>query len=544
MHTPLSGPKAGHPAALALAATAWLVLCRATVSAHPVNMDCVDQQFVLRIEPGRLVVQAVVRHHEFTSLVRRKAMDSDGDGAISPAEARAYAEKAARDLLGALALTVDGKPVALRPVGTPRVDLEGENQVVPFNHVERADFEAAVDAAPGSLVRVGFQTKAFPDNPGFFRYWVAGEGVRVVWRSFKEQPPVDPNTVVAPGPPLRRVEFAYVVGGGTGEMAGETAGPPERPRARRFAGAFRAFQRRVAAYFRGEFRLWAFALLVVLAFVYGAFHALAPGHAKTITAAYLIGSRSRPWHAVVLGLVVTVSHTWSIYTLALVTHIFYGGEVRAQTQGLVMAVSGGLVMLLGLGQFVRRLRGRDLFAHSHPHGDHHHHEHPHDHQHDHDHDHPHDHGHPHDHPHDHGLPHGASGGADGVKMKSLLLLGFSGGIVPCPGALWIYFLSLSLHRTLEGIILITALGAGLATVLIVVGLVTVRLRRSVVGAADGGAVRLFGRLPGLWGRLGERADRALGWVGRRLWVLAPCVIAAVGLVLVLWGLTSAGVIGG
>ena len=61
----------------------------------------------------------------------------------------------------------------------------------------------------------------------------------------------------------------------------------------------------------------------VLAFAYGGVHALAPGHAKTITAAYLIGAHATPWHAVLLGVVVTVSHTWSIYALALVTHVFW-----------------------------------------------------------------------------------------------------------------------------------------------------------------------------------------------------------------------------
>ena len=129
-------------------------------------------------------------------------------------------------------------------------------------------------------------------------------------------------------------------------------------------------------------------------------------------------------------------------------------------------------------------------------------------------------------------------------MKSLVFLGFSGGIVPCPGALWIYFLSLSLHRTLEGIALITALGAGLATVLTAVGLLTVRLRRSLVRGEAGGEVRIVRRLPGMDGWLGGALDRALACLGRSLRLIAPCIIAALGLVLVAWGLLSAGVIGG
>ena len=52
------------------------------------------------------------------------------------------------------------------------------------------------------------------------------------------------------------------------------------------------------------------------------------------------------------------------------------------------------------------------------------------------------------------------------------------------------------------------------------------------------------RLPGLHGPLGGALDAALAWVGRSLGFIAPCVIAALGLCLVAWGLASAGVIGG
>ena len=51
----------------------------------------------------------------------------------------------------------------------------------------------------------------------------------------------------------------------------------------------------------------------------GAFHALEPGHGKTIVAAYLVGSRGTATHACLLGLIVTASHTSGVYLLGLVT---------------------------------------------------------------------------------------------------------------------------------------------------------------------------------------------------------------------------------
>ena len=52
------------------------------------------------------------------------------------------------------------------------------------------------------------------------------------------------------------------------------------------------------------------------AFALGAGHALTPGHGKTLMAAYLVGTRGTPLHAVGLGLSVTVSHTLGILVLA------------------------------------------------------------------------------------------------------------------------------------------------------------------------------------------------------------------------------------
>ena len=61
--------------------------------------------------------------------------------------------------------------------------------------------------------------------------------------------------------------------------------------------------------------LIAFAVAVGL----GAFHALEPGHGKTLVAAYLVGSRGTMKHAFLLGLIVTATHTAGVYLLGAVT---------------------------------------------------------------------------------------------------------------------------------------------------------------------------------------------------------------------------------
>ena len=55
------------------------------------------------------------------------------------------------------------------------------------------------------------------------------------------------------------------------------------------------------------------------AMIWGAGHALTPGHGKTIVAAYLIGSKGTARHAVFLGLIVTGAHTAGVYLLGAIT---------------------------------------------------------------------------------------------------------------------------------------------------------------------------------------------------------------------------------
>jgi len=54
-----------------------------------------------------------------------------------------------------------------------------------------------------------------------------------------------------------------------------------------------------------------------IAFLFGAGHALTPGHGKTMVAAYLVGSRGTPKHALVLGFVTTITHTFAVFALGL-----------------------------------------------------------------------------------------------------------------------------------------------------------------------------------------------------------------------------------
>jgi nickel/cobalt transporter (NicO) family protein len=279
-----------------------------------------------------------------------------------------------------------------------------------------------------------------------------------------------------------------------------------------------------------------FWITMIGAFFWGALHALSPGHGKTIVGAYLTGNRATAHHALFLGLVTTVTHTLGVFALGLFALFASKTVLPAQVFPWLSLVSGVIVVCVGGSLLRDRLRHRQWqlrrvssnhldsgqphsighhydhgyhhrpehgkgdshdALHTHAHRPDHHHTHSHSHSHliyspdssDHHHAHPeakhhhcghaprddadvhdHDHDHVHDHGHSH-LPPGADGKP--VTFRSLLALGISGGLIPCPSALVLLLSSVSLGQVGYGLILVLAFSLGLAGVLTGLGLLLV-----------------------------------------------------------------------
>jgi ABC-type nickel/cobalt efflux system permease component RcnA len=248
--------------------------------------------------------------------------------------------------------------------------------------------------------------------------------------------------------------------------------------------------------------LWFLLTAALVAAALGGLHALEPGHGKTIVAAYLVGSQGTATHALLLGLVVTATHTAGVYALGLVTLYASKYIVPERLYPWLGIASGITIALLGLYMLRRRALGH---AHEHEH-EHEHHHHPHGHHH-----HPHEH-----HSHHHG-PDGAHEHSSALSYRQLVALGVTGGIVPCPAALVVLLSAISQHRVAFGLYLIVAFSLGLAAILISIGMVTVYARR------------LLARLP---------SEGPL--VNRWLPMASAGVITCLGVGLVIQGLVAAG----
>jgi ABC-type nickel/cobalt efflux system permease component RcnA len=196
------------------------------------------------------------------------------------------------------------------------------------------------------------------------------------------------------------------------------------------------------------------------ALFWGAAHALSPGHGKTIVTAYLVGSRGTPLHAALLGLIVTATHTVGVFALGFVTLTLSQFVVPDRLYPWLNLSSGLLVVGVGAAVLSTRLRHRLAHARGHDHHHHHHHH----------------------------------GGADEtVGWRSLVGVGVSGGLLPCPSALVVLLAAISLHRVAFGLLLIVAFSAGLALSITGVGIAAVLAKRLFARASFEG--RLVGLLP-------------------------------------------------
>lgn len=234
----------------------------------------------------------------------------------------------------------------------------------------------------------------------------------------------------------------------------------------------------------------AFAPLALLAaFAVGGLHALTPGHNKTLTGAYLVGARARPLHAVLIGGATAVSHTASTIVIGVLTLSVAGQMAGAQYLRWVGLPSGILTAFLGMWllgkQFGVGGATDHEYGHLHLPGQ------------------THDHWHPQDRSY-----------LDRITLSGLVLMGLTHGIVPTFDAIAILMVALSVKQLSLGIGLIAMYSAGIASVLIAIGLLFLRVQNLLLDSPQ------FARLSRWAPTLGAVVVIILG-----LWLIVRTLIA-------------------
>lgn len=226
------------------------------------------------------------------------------------------------------------------------------------------------------------------------------------------------------------------------------------------------------------------ALLIgmALAFAYGVVHVAGPGHGKLVILSYFLGREARLARGLLLGTQIATTHVIAAIVLVwladLVLRQSLGGApgelaaVRVLSYGTITAI--GIHMLL---QAVRSLRSRgnpaarDIGTHD----------------------------------HDCGLHAGAGRQGDQAQMG---LLSFGVGLVPCSGATLIMLYALANGILLSGILMVVAIGVGMAVAMAAIGIAAILMRSAVMA------------------RAGEQRRRT--WLGPALHLAAGLTITGLG----------------
>jgi len=527
-------------AVLAVLAAALAVAGAAPAAAHPLGNFTVNSYSGLRVGPDRLVVDYVLDMAEIPAFQARQAIDGDWDGKVSDAEAAGWRDRECPRLASGLRATVDGRPLSLQ-VTTAAVAFPAG-----VGGLRTLRLECAL-AAPLPTA-AGRHDLAYSDGNqagrvGWREITATGDGATldaadVPARSASGRLTTYPEDQLRSPLDQRTAAVRFRPGGPRAGDGGEpgVAGPAgARGGVDRATAAFTALV--AARRLSPGFGLLALALAVLL----GAAHALAPGHGKTVMAAYLVGLRGSLRQAATIGATVTVTHTASVLLLGLV--LSASRAVASERVYPWLGLASGL-LLAGVGL---TLAARALTGHRHPHA----HLHPHGPEagrdglavptgpgggpavpgrdpaghgghtpvaaHD-----PGGEGHGaggHDHG-EHGHPHGVdAGGWAGrpLERRGLVALGLAGGLVPSPSAVVVLLGGIALGHAWFGVLLVLAYGIGMAATLTGVGLLLAHVRG-----------RVDRRLAGPAGSLLARA-------GRLLPVATASVIVVVGLALAAQG---------
>ena len=202
--------------------------------------------------------------------------------------------------------------------------------------------------------------------------------------------------------------------------------------------------------------------LALVSLLYGVFHALGPGHGKTIVSTFFLSKNAKLRHSLIAGYLIALVHAVSALTIVLALFFIVRGVFSTGFESasrIVQTLSFGVIALIGAFMLVQRIRGKE---HSHGHGL------------------PFGRGkvseHEHEHEHDHG---GETVSAD-VTGKELLGVAFASGIVPCPGASAIILVCLSLNVMLAGVVAVTMISLGMGITVTVVGAIAILAKEGVV----------------------------------------------------------------
>ncbi len=428
--------------------------------AHPLGNFTVNHFAKIEVTSESISLRYVVDMAEIPALQEIQLLDTNGDRSPDQKELEIYLEKIALEYKEKLALRLNQTPLELKLVNK-NISLPAGAGGLSTLRVE-CDFEAKLDSlAINQPYQLDFLDTNHQERNGWHEIFVKpASGVSifnstVFGNSITDELKAYPENMLFAPLNERSATLFFIKG-----LIPADSSPLLTREGRPSAQTSDPLTELIAI---PNLTLGTAILGLFIALALGGFHALSPGHGKTIVGAYLIGSRGTIKHALFLGLTVTVTHTLGVFILGLITLFAAKYIVPEKIFPLLSFTSGVIVIAIGLSLFINRLSavlGLQLPIHSHDGKEN-------------------NEGFSHSHDgvkHSH-LPINKDGSE--ITWKNLLALGVSGGLLPCPSALVVLLAAISLNRVGYGLLLVVSFSIGLASVLSLIGLLFIYAKRFI-----------------------------------------------------------------
>ncbi len=329
-----------------------------STEAHPLGNFSINRlSTIAPAGDGNVSVHYVVDMAEIPTFQARDQIDPNGDGVLSDAEAQAYIDARAPELLRNISLEIDGDRVQLEVAGSTMALLEGQGGL----NTSRLELDLMGSLPDGwqDGVSASYNDRNFEGTNGWRQVIVVpGDGVGLLETSAPSEDVTQgltsyPQDLLKSAPAVTSASFKFEAGDSgivpTSTAAASNGATVSRVEANKSLGRFASLVER-------QNLTPAFVVLaLLLSAVWGAMHALGPGHGKTVVAAYLVGERGTGRHALYLGLIVTATHTITVFALGGVA-IFASDLIATKDIYFWLSLgSGATVALLGAALLVSRL---------------------------------------------------------------------------------------------------------------------------------------------------------------------------------------------
>ena len=447
----------------------FFILSAVTAGAHPLGNFTVNNFSRIEIEQNKIRLHCVLDLAEIPAFQESQQIDTDKNGALSEAELNFYLDKITAPYTANLKLLVDGEPLQIKTEDQKISVPTGAGNLATL----RAEWNFTADYAMkdgGAAQRLRFENDNYKERVGWNEIVVnRSSGVNVFDSSafgsqLSDELKTYPEDMTTSPLSERVAELSFTPAEIPANAKtlqnrdGKISAPVQKD-------ALSELIPKTGIVVTPNVVL----LGLLIAFGLGTVHAMSPGHGKTVVGAYLVGSKGTIKHAVFLGLTVTITHTIGVFAFGLITLFAAQYILPERILPYLSFISGLIVLLMGLSLIKVRLfsllgwqtpkadsggahahaDAPDAFTHTHD-------------------------GNTHSH-----LP------PKSVTWKSLLALGISGGLLPCPSAIVLMLAAIGAGQIAYGLALTLSFSIGLSATLMCVGLAFLYLGKLLDGPKIG-----------------------------------------------------------